>query len=88
MDMSINIPSALRPFIEAELSSGAFENESALVATALEMFQDAKLRHANLKARVQASAAQTLDGDVSPLVMDEVIEQLRNELDANGQPKK
>ncbi len=87
MNMSVNIPTTLKPFVESELSSGAFESESALVAMALEMFQDARRRHADLKAKVHASAEQANAGDVSPLVMEDVIAQLRLKFDENGQPK-
>jgi len=85
--MSVTIPTSLQPFVESELSSGVFESESALVATALEMFQDARKRHAELKERVQASVKQAEAGDVSPLVMDDVIADLRSKFDESGQPK-
>jgi putative addiction module CopG family antidote len=85
--MSVTIPTTLQPFVESELSSGAFESESALIATALEMFQDARKRHAKLKARVQASAEQAEAGEVSLLVMEDVIADLRLKFDESGQPK-
>jgi putative addiction module CopG family antidote len=85
--MSVSIPSELRPFIEQELASGKFRNETELVTAAIELYREMQSRHAELKGQVQRSLEQADRGDVAPLDMGGIKGTLCDELDDSGQPR-
>ena len=87
MPMSVSIPAELQPFIEQELASGEFQDESELVTKALELYREMKTRHQELRTRVQHSLEQADEGQVAPLDMEAIKDSLREELDESGQPK-
>ena len=87
MNMSVNIPTTLKPFVDEELSSGKFANESELITTALELYREMKARHSDLRSNVDASLAQADAGRVTPLDMEDVKSRLAAKFDSNGRSK-
>ena len=87
MNMSVNIPTTLKPFVDEELSSGKFASESELVITALELYREMKERHSDLRSKVEKSAAQADAGLATSLDMEDIKSRLSAKFDANGQPK-
>ena len=50
--MSTGYPPEILKFIEEEMASGHYEDESALVTEALEVFRELKQRQAELKQQI------------------------------------
>ena len=73
MSMSVPIPSELQPFVEQELASGSCKSEEELVARALLLYQELKVRHNELRSRVQRSLEQADCGEASELDIEAVI---------------
>lgn len=74
-------------FVEQELASGEFTDESALVNQALQFYRELKLRHGDLKQHIGVALDQADQGQVSPLDIDEIVSELEEELDETGQPR-
>ena len=87
MSLSISIPSELQPFIEQELATGRFRDESELVTAALELYREMNRRHSELRGQVQRSLDQADRGETVPLDMDAIKGTLRDELDDSGRPR-
>ena len=73
-------------FIEEELATGAYEDESALMAEALEVFRELKQRHAELRQQIQQSLQDEKAGRIAPFDMNEIISELESEIDETDQP--
>ena len=84
--MSVSIPANLRPFVEQTLAKGRFSNESEFVATLIAAYQEMENRNSKLKKRLKQSLRQVEAGEVSPLDMNAIKLQLRQELDEFGNP--
>jgi len=85
--MTLELPAEIEAFVKAEVAEGAATTESDFVAGALELYRELKARHVDLRSHIQRSLAQARDGEVSPLDMDEIIAELRDEVDEHGQPR-
>lgn len=70
--MTTTLPPDLKQFVQDELASGKFENESELMIRALQYYRELKSRHAALRAEVQASLAESARGESAPLDMNEI----------------
>ncbi|MFG0239493.1 MAG: type II toxin-antitoxin system ParD family antitoxin [Gimesia chilikensis] len=84
--MSTGYPPEILKFIEEEMASGHYEDESALVTEALEVFRELKQRHAELKQQIQQSLEAERAGRVMPLDIDAIVSELESEVDETGQP--
>jgi Arc/MetJ-type ribon-helix-helix transcriptional regulator len=84
--MSTGYPPEILKFIEEEMATGHYEDESALVTAALEVFRELKQRHADLKQQIQQSLAEERAGRVTPLDINAIISELESEVDESGQP--
>jgi Arc/MetJ-type ribon-helix-helix transcriptional regulator len=67
MTVTLQLSDEIEAFVRAEVARGAAADETEFVAKALEMYRDLKLRHDDLRDRVQESIAQYERGDVRPL---------------------
>jgi len=65
--MGKTYPPELKQFVDQELASGQYEDESALIAEALRVFQELKTRHQELRSDVERSIAQADRGEVTPM---------------------
>jgi Arc/MetJ-type ribon-helix-helix transcriptional regulator len=86
--MATIFPPDLQGFIQQELASGDFQNESELLVRALEVYRELKTRDAQLRNEVQASIAAAERGEVTPLDMSQIIGILARELDPKNQSKR
>ncbi|MFI4850818.1 MAG: type II toxin-antitoxin system ParD family antitoxin [Gimesia chilikensis] len=84
--MSTGYPPEILKFIEEEMASGHYEDESALVTEALEVFRELKQRHAELKQQIQQSLEAEREGRMMPLDIDAIVSELESEVDETGQP--
>lgn len=84
--MSTGYPPEILKFIEEEMASGHYEDESALVTEALEVFRELKQRHVELKQQIQQSLEAERKGRVMPLDIDAIVSELESEVDETGQP--
>lgn len=84
--MSTSYPPEILKFIEEEMASGHYEDESALVTEALEVFRELKQRHVELKQQIQQSLEAERAGRVMPLDIDAIVSELESEVDETGQP--
>jgi predicted transcriptional regulator len=73
--MSLEIPPALRPFVEQELKTGLYESEQNLINKALEMLQ--RERESAL-AGIREGLADVAAGRIQPLA--EAIADLRKDV--------
>lgn len=76
--MSTGYPPEILKFIEEEMASGHYEDESALITEALEVFRELKQRHAELKQQIQQSLAAEREGRVMPLDIDAIVSELES----------
>ncbi|MEQ8856451.1 type II toxin-antitoxin system ParD family antitoxin [Gimesia sp.] len=76
--MSTGYPPEILKFIEEEMASGHYEDESALVTEALEVFRELKQRHAELKQQIQQSLEAERAGRVMPLDIDAIVSELES----------
>ncbi len=76
--MSTGYPPEILKFIEEEMASGHYEDESALVTEALEVFRELKQRQAELKQQIQQSLAAEREGRVMPLDIDAIVSELES----------
>jgi putative addiction module CopG family antidote len=65
--MSMMLPPDLQAFVEAEVSSGRYESEQAVVQNAVRMLRELSEQHQQLYAEVEASIAQADRGELHPL---------------------
>jgi putative addiction module CopG family antidote len=65
--MSMILPPDLQAFVEAEVSSGRYESEQALVHDALRVLRELSEQHQALYAEVEAAIAQADRGELHPL---------------------
>jgi Arc/MetJ-type ribon-helix-helix transcriptional regulator len=79
--MTIDIPTALRPFIDQELKTGLYQSEQHLVIRALEMLQQD--REAALEG-IREGLADVRAGRVQPLA--EAFAELRRDLGVGTEP--
>tara|TARA_R110002111_G_scaffold164386_3_gene230577 strand:+ start:32019 stop:32279 length:261 start_codon:yes stop_codon:yes gene_type:complete len=84
--MSTAYPPEIIKFIEEEMSTGNYEDETALVTEALEVFRELKQRHVELRKQIQLSLDEEKAGRVAPFDVDEIISELESEVDETGQP--
>ena len=84
--MSTAYPPEIIKFIEEEMSTGNYEDETALVTEALEVFGELKQRHVELRKQIQLSLDEEKAGRVAPFDVDEIISELESEVDETGQP--
>ena len=82
--MSRTFPTDLNQFIRDELQTGDYADEDALLTAALEVFREVRLRHAELRGRVQESLAEAHSGKATPLDMDEIRQSLTNRVAQRG----
>ncbi len=75
----------IKKFIEEELATGAYEDESALIAEALGVFRELKQRHAELRQQIQQSLEDEKAGRVALFDVHEIISELELEVDETGQ---
>ena len=76
--MSTGYPPEILKFIEEEKDSGHYEDESALVTEALEVFRELKQRQAELKQQIQQSLEAEREGRVMPLDIDAIVSELES----------
>ena len=76
--MSTGYPPEILKFIEEEMASGHYEDESALVTEALEVFRELEQRHAELKQQIQQSLEAEREGRVMPLDIDAIVSELES----------
>ncbi|MEQ9065412.1 MAG: type II toxin-antitoxin system ParD family antitoxin [Gimesia chilikensis] len=76
--MSTGYPPEILKFIEEEMASGHYEDESALITEALEVFRELKQRQAELKQQIQQSLAAERAGRVMPLDIDAIVSELES----------
>ena len=76
--MSTGYPPEILKFIEEEMASGHYEDESALITEALEVFRELKQRQAELKQQIQQSLAAEREGRVMPLDIDAIVSELES----------
>ena len=84
MTVSITIPADLQPFVEAEMSTGRFENEGQLVTKSLELYRELKQRHDQLRAQVQQSLEEAARGAVEEFDVEAIINRGRERLAREG----
>ncbi len=84
--MSTAYSPEIKKFIADELASGTYEDETALLAEALEVFRELKQRHTDLRQQIQQSIEDERSGRIAPLDINEIISELELELDETGQP--
>ncbi|MBX3412960.1 MAG: type II toxin-antitoxin system ParD family antitoxin [Pirellulales bacterium] len=65
--MSMMLPPDLQSFVEAEVSSGRYESEQALVQDAVHVLRDMSEQYQALYTEVEASIAQADRGELHPL---------------------
>lgn len=76
--MSTGYPPEILKFIEEEMASGHYEDESALITEALEVFRELKQRQAELKQQIQQSLEAEREGRVMPLDIDAIVSELES----------
>lgn len=76
----------IRKFIEEEMATGTYEDESALLAEALEVYRALKQRHTELRLQIQQSLEDEKAGRIAPLDVNEIVTELESELNQTGQP--
>lgn len=76
----------IKKFIADEMATGSYENESDLMAEALNVFRELKSRHSELRQQIQQSLNDEKNGHVAPFDVNEIIAELELELDETGQP--
>lgn len=84
--MATAYPPEIIKFIEEEMAAGNYEDETALVTEALEVFRELKQRHVELRQQIQQSLDEERAGRVAPLDINEIISELELEVDETGQP--
>ena len=72
-------------FIAEELATGTYEDETALLTEALEVFRELKLRHTELRQQIHQSLEDEKAGRIAPLDVNEIIAELELELNEAGQ---
>ena len=87
MSMTVQLPAEIEAFVRAEVADGAATDETDFVSKAVQLYREMKERHTELRSHVQHSLDQARNGEVSPLDMDGIIAELREERDDNGQPR-
>ncbi|MCA9047750.1 MAG: hypothetical protein KDA89_03425 [Planctomycetaceae bacterium] len=85
--MTKSFPPELARFVESELRSGQFADENALLTAALEVYREVKLRHQDVRDRIEASQSQAQHGETAALDIDAIVAELASELDEYGQPR-
>ena len=76
----------IKKFIADELASGTYEDETALLSEALEVFRELKQRHTDLRQQIQQSLEDEKAGRIAPLDVNDIVAELELELDETGQP--
>ena len=71
--MSTVYPPELEQFVKQEVANGTFRSEDELVISALTAFREMKLRHEELRRRVEKSLDQADRGEVEPWDMDAIL---------------
>ena len=85
--MPTTLPPHIAEFVAEEVASGKFADQSAVVTTALEVYRELKQRHADLHDRIQTAVQQAERGEAEPLDMESILNELEQELDAEGQTR-
>ena len=67
MATTLRLPEEVEAFVRAEVARGAAADEADFLTKAVEMYRELKVRHDDLRARVQDSLAQYERGEVRPL---------------------
>ena len=84
MSVSITIPADLQPFVEAEMSTGRFENEGQLVAKSLELYREMKQRQDQLRTQVRQSLEEAARGEVEEFDVEAIVARGRERLAREG----
>ena len=85
MTVSITIPADLQPFVEAEISTGRFENKGQLVTKSLELYREIRQRHDQLRTdQVQQSLDEAARGEVEDFDVEAIIKRGRERLAHEG----
>ena len=82
--MSIEIPTDLRPAIDAVVASGSYANDQELVSDILRAVVPALGHYQRLRRDVQASLDDVEDGELRAADFDALRQQLCEEYDESG----
>lgn len=82
--MSVEIPTDLRPAIDAVVASGTYANEQELVSDILRAVVPALGNYQQLRRNIQASLDEVRDGKLRNADFDAVRQQLCEEYDESG----
>lgn len=74
--MANTFPPDIVRFIQDEIESGQFADETELLTAALEVYREVKQRHGELREQVQRSLSRAEQGDVRPLDMESIKQRL------------
>ena len=78
--MSITYPPELAEFVKHEIDRGACSSENQLVVNALLAYREMKLRHEELRQRVEKSLDQAERGEVAVWDIEAIIAQAHSRI--------
>ena len=67
MAVTLQLPEEVEAFVRAEVARGAAADEADFLAKAVEVYRELKIKHYDLRVRVDESLAQFERGEVRPL---------------------
>ena len=67
MAVTLQLPEEVEAFVRAEVARGAAADEADFFAKAVEMYRELKIKHYDLRVRVDESLAEYERGEVRPL---------------------
>ena len=80
-----NTPTAdIEHYVQEKLATGEFSSREELATEAIRVYRELEARHAQLKSDVQTRIEQADRGEVGPLDIDDIKQELIDELDGQG----
>lgn len=83
----LNYPPQIEAYVQDQLATGRFADESAFATAAFEVFRDLEQRHREIQGDVRRSIEEAERGDTAALDMSaikaELVEELQSSLQAN-----
>ena len=77
----------LDQYVDAKIASGEFGSRDEFFLETARVYRDLEAKHADLKFLVRQRIDEANQGELAPLDIDAIKEELTRELDETGQPK-
>ena len=77
----------IEEYVQQKIASGEFESREQFALEAMRIYRELEARHEQLRTEVQERITQAEQGQVGPLDIGAIKQELVDELDENGQAK-